>query len=238
VAIRRGYPAGTFPGWSAVLWSFAGAIPGLFVIAIILVGILSGVFTATESAAIAVIYALLLTILVYRTLSWDNFLKAAAKAVKTTGIVLLLIGISNTFGYLISLYEAAELTGKALEQLSTNPWVIFFLVNLILFILGTFLDMAATILICTPIFLPICMQYGMGPVQFGMLMLINCALGLNTPPVGTTQFVGCAIGGISVGQVMRTILPFYGALIAALLLVTYVPVFSLGLPQIFLGGKF
>ena len=144
VAIRRGYPAGTFPGWSAALWSFVGAIPGLFVIAIILVGILSGVFTATESAAIAVIYALLLTIFVHRTLSWDNFLKAAAKAVKTTGIVLLLIGISNTFGYLISLYEAAELTGKALEHLSTNPWVIFFLVNLILFILGTFLVIGLT----------------------------------------------------------------------------------------------
>lgn len=106
--------------------------------------------------------------------------------------------------------------------------------NLILFILGTFLEMAATVLI----YLPICMQYGMGPVQFGMLMLINCALGLNTPPVGTTQFVGCAIGGICVGQVMRTILPFYGALIAALLLVNYVPVFSLGHPRLFLGGKF
>jgi TRAP-type C4-dicarboxylate transport system permease large subunit len=105
----------------------------------------------------------------------------------------------------------------------------------ILFVLGTFLDMAATILICTPIFLPICMHYGMGPVQFGMLLLINCALGLNTPPVGTTQFVGCAIGGISVGEVMRTILPFYGALIAALLLVTYVPAFSLALPNLFLG---
>ena len=131
--------------------------------------------------------------------TWENFLKAAAKAVKTTGVVLLLIGVSNTFGYLITLYEVADLTGKALAALSTDPWVIFLLVNLILFILGTFLDMAATILICTPIFLPICMQYGMGPVQFGMVMLINCALGLNTPPVGTTQFVGCAIGGISVG---------------------------------------
>ncbi len=190
VAIKRGYPAGTFPGWSAVLWSMVGALPGLFVVAIILVGILSGVFTATESAAIAVIYALALTIFVYRSLSWPNFLKAAAKAVKTTGIVLLLIGVSNTFGYLITLYEVADLTGKSLASLSTDPWVIFFLVNLILFVLGTFLDMAATILICTPIFLPICMQYGMGPVQFGMLMLINCALGLNTPPVGTTQFVG------------------------------------------------
>jgi tripartite ATP-independent transporter DctM subunit len=235
VAIKRGYPAGTFPGWHAVLWSMVGAIPGLLVVAIILIGILSGVFTATESAAVAVIYALALTIFIYRSLSWENFLKAAAKAVKTTGIVLLLIGVSNTFGYLITLYEVADLTGKALADLSTDPWMIFFLVNLILFILGTFLDMAATILICTPIFLPICMQYGMGPVQFGMLMLINCALGLNTPPVGTTQFVGCAIGGISVGQVMRTILPFYGALIAALLLVTYVPAFSLALPRLFLG---
>jgi tripartite ATP-independent transporter DctM subunit len=235
VAIRRGYPAGTFPGWTAVLWSMVAAIPGLLIVAIILIGILSGVFTATESAAVAVIYALVLTLFIYRSLSWENFLKAAAKAVKTTGVVLLLIGISNTFGYLITLYEVADLTGQALGKLSTDPWMIFFLVNLILFILGTFLDMAATILICTPIFLPICMQYGMGPVQFGMLMLINCALGLNTPPVGTTQFVGCAIGGISVGAVMRTILPFYGALIAALFLVTYVPAFSLALPRLFLG---
>ena len=235
VAIKRGYPAGTFPGWNAVMWSMLAAVPGLLIIVIILAGILSGVFTATESAAVAVIYALLLTVLVYRSLSWTNFLKAAAKAVKTTGIVLLLIGISATFGYLITLYEVAELTGKMLESLSSEPWMIFLLVNVILFILGTFLDMAATILICTPIFLPICMHYGMGPVQFGMLMLINCALGLNTPPVGTTQFVGCAIGGISVGEVMRTILPFYGALIAALFLVTYVPAFSLALPTFFLG---
>jgi TRAP-type C4-dicarboxylate transport system permease large subunit len=105
----------------------------------------------------------------------------------------------------------------------------------LLFVLGTFLDMAATILICTPIFLPICAHYGMDPMQFGVMMLINCALGLNTPPVGTTQFVGCAIGGVSVGTVMRTIWPFYGALIAAMLLVTYVPAFSLWLPHMVLG---
>ena len=138
---------------------------------------------------------ILLSAFLYRILTFEHLMKAAAKAVKTTGIVLLLIGISNTFGYLISLYGVAQMTGDALRRISTSPIVIFFLVNLILFLLGTFLDMAATILICTPIFLPICMQFGMGPVQFGMLMLINCALGLNTPPVGTTQFVGCAIGG-------------------------------------------
>ncbi len=234
VAIRRGYPAGVFPGWEAVWRSLAAALPGLAVVAIIIVGILSGVFTATESAAVAVLYALALTIVLYRSMSWESFLKAAAKAVKTTGVVLLLIGVSNTFGYLISLYEVAEVTGKALAGISTSPWVIFLLVNLILFLLGTFLDMAPTILICTPIFLPICAQYGMSPVQFGMVMLINCALGLNTPPVGTTQFVGCAIGGVSVGYVMRTIWPFYGALIATLMLVTYVPAFSLALPELFL----
>jgi tripartite ATP-independent transporter DctM subunit len=234
VAIKRGYPAGTFPGWERVARSLAAAVPGLAVVAIIIVGILSGVFTATESAAIAVIYALVLTLLVYRSMTWENFLKAGAKAVKTTGVVLLLIGVSNTFGYLISLYEVAEITGKALAGVSTSPWVIFLLVNIILFVLGTFLDMAPTILICTPIFLPICAQYGMSPVQFGMVMLINCALGLNTPPVGTTQFVGCAIGGVSIGYVMRTIWPFYGALIATLMLVTYVPAFSLALPDLFL----
>jgi tripartite ATP-independent transporter DctM subunit len=234
VAIRRGYPAGTFPGWESVWRSLAAAAPGLAVVVIIIAGILSGVFTATESAAIAVIYALLLTIFLYRSMSWESFLKAAAKSVKTTGVVLLLIGVSNTFGYLITLYEVADVTGKALAGISTSPWVIFLLVNLILFFLGTFLDMAPTILICTPIFLPICAQYGMHPVQFGMLLLINCALGLNTPPVGTTQFVGCAIGGVSVGYVMRTIWPFYGALIATLMLVTYVPAFSLALPDLFL----
>jgi tripartite ATP-independent transporter DctM subunit len=236
VALKRGYPAGIFPGWFPVLRSFVAAMPGLFVIVIIIVGILSGAFTATESAAVAVIYSILLGLFLYRSLKVEHLLKAAAKAVKTTGIVLLLIGISNTFGYLISLYGVAQLTADALSQISTSPWVIFLLVNIILFVLGTFLDMAATILICTPIFLPICMQFGMGPVQFGMLMLINCALGLNTPPVGTTQFVGCAIGGVSVAHVMRTILPFYGALVAALFLVTYVPSFSLALPNFLLGN--
>jgi TRAP-type C4-dicarboxylate transport system permease large subunit len=120
---------------------------------------------------------------------------------------------------------------------TTTPWMIFLLINIILFVLGTFLDMAATILLCTPIFLPIAQQYGMTSVQFGVVMLINCALGLNTPPVGTTQFVGCAIGGVSVGTVMKTIWPFYGALIFALGVVTFVPAFSTWLPSLFMVVK-
>ena len=238
VAIKRGYPIrGAFPGWGEVLAAFVGALPGLLIVAIILVGILSGVFTATESAATAVLWALGVTVLVYRSLSWKDFLKACAKACKTTGVVLLLIGISSAFGYFMALYEVPQKTGELMTSFSSSPWVIFLMINVLLFVLGTFLDMAATILICTPIFLPIAMQFGMSPVQFGIVMLINCALGLNTPPVGTTQFIGCAIGGVSVGQVMRSIWPFYGALLVCLMLVTYVPAFSLWLPDLFSAPK-
>jgi tripartite ATP-independent transporter DctM subunit len=235
VAVRRGYPPGVFPGWGAVGRSFAASLPGLLVIVIILAGILSGVFTATESAAAAVVYSMVLTLFVYRSMTRAKFLEAAARAVKTTGVVLLLIGVSTMFQYLTALYQVADLAGAAMASISTNPFVVFLMINLLLLLLGTFMDMASTILICTPILLPIAMQYGMDPVQFGILMLVNCALGLNTPPVGTTQFIGCAIGGVSVGEVMRTIAPFYAALLAALMLVTYVPGFSLWLPRL-LGG--
>jgi tripartite ATP-independent transporter DctM subunit len=233
VAVKRGYPThGHFPGWAMVMSAFLAALPGLLVVVIILGGILSGAFTATESASIAVAWALLITTVVYRSLTWGNFMRACAKACKTTGVVLLLIGISSAFGYFLALYEVPQKTGELMKLVSDSPWVIFLMINVLLFILGTFLDMAATILICTPIFMPIAMQYGMDPLQFGIVMLINCALGLNTPPVGTVQFVGCAIGGISVGQVMRTILPFYSALGMTLLAVTYVPAFSLWLPNL------
>jgi tripartite ATP-independent transporter DctM subunit len=232
VAIQRGYPVGVFPGWPEVVRTFVAALPGMLVVVIILAGILSGVFTATESASVAVSYSILLTFFIYRTMTWENFLKAAAKAVKTTGVVLLLIGVSTMFQYLMGLYEVAELMGSFLKGISSNPIVIFLMINILLFLLGTFMDMAATILICTPIFLPVAMEAGMHPVQFGIVILLNCALGLNTPPVGTTQFVGCAIAGISVGSVMRTILPFYGALLMTLLLVTYIPAFSLTLPRL------
>jgi tripartite ATP-independent transporter DctM subunit len=234
VAVKRGYPThGAFKGWGEVLRAFVGALPGLIIVVIILAGILSGVFTATESAATAVMWAMLVTVLVYRSLSWENFLKACAKACKTTGVVLLLIGISSAFGYFMALYEVPQKTGELMTSMSSAPWVIFLMINVLLFMLGTFLDMAATILICTPIFMPIAMQFGMDPVQFGIVMLINCALGLNTPPVGTTQFIGCAIGEVSVGQVMRSIWPFYGALVLCLMLVTYVPAFSLWLPAMY-----
>ena len=223
VARARNYPRGRFPGWHEVATSLAVALPGLFIMVIIVGGILSGVFTAAEAGAVAALYALLLTVFVYRSLSWEHFLKAAAKASKTTGIVLLLVGISTMFGYLMSLYGVAELAGEFLSSISTTPWVVFILVDIALFVFGIFLDMAAHILVCTPIFLPIVVQYGMDPVQFGIIVLLNCTIGLNTPPVGAAFYLGCAIGEVSVSKVVKSIWPFMAALWVTLLIVTLVP---------------
>jgi len=223
VARHRGYPRGKFPGWREVGVSLAVALPGLFIMVIIVGGILSGIFTAAEAGAVAVLYALLLTVLVYRSLSWQNFLKAAAKATKTTGVVLLLIGISTMFGYLMSIYGVADMAGDALSNISTTPWVVFLLVDVALFVFGIFLDMAAHILVCTPIFLPIVAHYGMSPVQFGIIVLLNCTIGLNTPPVGAAFYLGCAIAEVSVSEVVRTIWPFMLALVITLIIVTLVP---------------
>jgi tripartite ATP-independent transporter DctM subunit len=234
VARHRGYPRGRFPGWHEVGRSLATALPGLFIMVIIVGGILSGVFTAAEAGAVAVAYALLLTILVYRSLTWENFLKAAAKASKTTGVVLLLIGISTMFGYLMSLYGVAEMAGDFLNEISSTPWVIFILVDIMLFIFGIFLDMAAHILVCTPIFLPIVVHYGMNPVQFGIIVLLNCTIGLNTPPVGAAFYLGCAIGEVSVSRVVRSIWPFMLALWITLLIVTLVPGVSMFVHNLFL----
>ncbi len=244
VAKKEGYPIrpdgshslDAFAGWNAVLTSGVAALPGMLVIVIILGCIIAGITTATEAAGIAVTYTLLLTFIGYRTMTWSKLMKAAAKAAKTTGVVLLLIGVSTMFQYIMAILEIPDKTADLLLSATTNPYMMFFLINLILFILGTFMDMASTILICTPLFLPLAIQMGMGPVQFGMVMLLNCALGLNTPPVGTTQFVGCAIGGVSVEQVMKSILPFYGALFAVMLVVTYVPAFSTWIPSLLKGA--
>jgi len=224
-----------FPGWIAVLTSFVAAIPGLLVVVIILGCIIMGVTTATEAAAIAVGYSLLLTIFGYRTMNWEKLMKATAKASKTTGVVLLLIGVSTMFQFIMAILEIPDKTAELMLSATQNPLIMFLLINFILFLLGTFMDMGSTILICTPLFLPLALQMGMGPVQFGMVMLLNCALGLNTPPVGTTQFVGCAIGGVSVGEVMKTITPFYSALFFAMAVVTYVPSFSTWLPTMIVG---
>ena len=224
-----------FPGWNAVLRTFIASVPGLFVIVIILVCVMEGITTATEAAAIAVTYSLLLTVLFYRTMTRVKLMKSFARAAKTTGVILLLIGVSNMLRYQMAYLEIPDAIEAALLTATTTPWLMLLYINIIQIILGIFLDMAAHILITTPLFLPLAIQMGVGPVQFGMMLLLNCALGLVHPPVGTVQFVGCAIGGISIGEATKTAWPYYLAIFAAITLVTYVPAFSTWLPSIITG---
>ena len=242
-AVRFGFPRSTdgssrveaFPGWPTVLRTFAASVPGLLVVGIILGCIMKGVATATEAAAIAVTYSLVLTTFVYRTLTRDKLVRALAKASRTTGIVLLLIGVSNMLRYQMAYLEIPDTIEHALLTATTTPWLMLLYINLIQVFLGIFLDMAAHILITTPLFLPLAIQMGVGPVQFGMMLLLNCALGLVHPPVGAVQFVGCAIGNVSIGEATKTAWPYYLAIFVAINLVTYVPWFSTWLPSIIKG---
>ncbi|WP_457807907.1 TRAP transporter large permease [Kushneria sp. EE4] len=230
VAVKRGYPAETFPGWRVLLISLVAALPGLMTAIIIVGGVLSGILTVTESGAFGAIYAIVVTALVYRELRWKNFKKAVYQSVRTTSLVMILVGCASAFSYLLALYSVPELLTDLLLDISDNPLVILLMLNVTLLGLGMIMDMAALILICTPIFLPIAMQFGMDPIQFGVVMMINLGMGLCTPPVGACLFVGSVIGKIKMEQAVRTIWPFYLALFAVLMLVTYVPMVSMWLP--------
>ncbi|MDX1729579.1 MAG: TRAP transporter large permease [Aurantimonas coralicida] len=233
VAIRQGYPTETFQGFRTVGVLFLTAIPGLLLIAIIFGGVRSGIFTATESSCVAVVYAVLATIVCYRTLSFASFVEATLGAVRTTAMVLLIIGAAAAFGWLLAYLRVPAELVAFMKSVSDNPIVILLMVNIMLLGLGTFMDMSPLIIITTPIFLPVVTAYGVDPVQFGVIMVLNLGIGLCTPPVGAVLFVGCAIGRISVWQAMRTIWPFYGAALLVLGLVTYVPAVSLWLPSLF-----
>ncbi len=235
MAVRRGYPAEPWAGFKHLALKFIDALPGLFTAFIILGGVLSGIFTVTESAAFGTIWALLVTIVVYRNLTWENFKIAVAAAVRTSAVVFLLVGTATAFAYLLALYRLPDMLTEGMLAISSNPIVIMLMINLCLLLLGCVMDMAALILITTPIFLPVVMAIGIDPVQFGMIMMMNLGLGLTTPPVGAVLFVGCAIGKIPIEAVMKTIWPFYGAILAALMLTTYWPAVSLTLPRLFLG---
>ncbi|CAH1660191.1 TRAP-type C4-dicarboxylate transport system, large permease component [Hyphomicrobiales bacterium] len=233
VAVKRGYPREPFPGFATVGRYVVLALPGILLIGIIFGGVRSGVFTATESSCVAVVYAILVTIFVYRQLTWTAFLEATLGAVRTTAMVLLVIGTAGAFGWLMAFLQVPQATIAAMKAVSDNPIVILLMINLILLVLGTFMDMAPMIIICTPIFLPVVKAFGVDPIHFGVILILNAGIGLNTPPVGSVQFVACAIGRISIGESMKTIWPFYGASVAVLLLVTYVPGLSLWLPRLF-----
>ena len=235
VAVKRGYKGEAFPGWTALAISFATAVPGLMTAVIIVGGVLSGIFTVTESGAFGAIYAFVVTIVVYRELTWEKFRTAVRSAVKTTSMVMILIACAGAFADILTFYRVPNLTVEFLTGLTDNPILILLMINLALLLLGMIMDMAALILICTPIFLPVATSLGIDPLQFGMILLVNLGLGLTTPPVGTCLFAGCAVGRLPMEKAVRTIWPFYVAILIALLLITFVPAISLTPPNLLAG---
>ncbi|MEX6507432.1 TRAP transporter large permease [Jiella sp. M17.18] len=233
VAKKRNYPTFPFAGWGNIGRTALNAIPGIMLIGIIFGGVRSGVFTATESSCIAIVYAVLVTVFVYRSMGWREFVEATLGAVRTTAMVLLIIGSAAAFGWLLAYLRIPAQLIDYMQSLTHSPVLIFLLLNILMLFLGTFMDMAPLIIITTPIFLPVVQSYGMDPVHFGVILILNLGIGLCTPPVGTVLFVGCAVGKISLGRAMKMIWPFYFAAFAVLMLVTYVPAISLWLPSVF-----
>jgi tripartite ATP-independent transporter DctM subunit len=233
VARRRGYPTEPFQGFARVGRLLVVAVPGLLLIGIIFGGVRSGIFTASESSCIAVIYAFLVTLLVYRTMRLPDFVEATLQAVRTTAMVLFIIGVASSFGWLMAYLKVPAGMVALMAQVSQNPLMILLLINVMLLCLGTFMDMGPLIIITTPIFLPVVTAFGIDPVHFGVIMILNLGIGLNTPPLGPVQFVAAAVGRITIWEAMRSIWPFSGAGIVVLLLVTYIPALSLWLPSLF-----
>ncbi len=232
IARVRGYPTEAFPGFRAILSRLVAAIPGLLMIFVIFGGIRAGIFTAVESSAIAVLYAVAVTFIIYRSMSWKDFAGAAAHAARASATVLFVIGAAGAFGWLIAYLEIPGWVVETLNGLTSDKNVALLLMVIALLIMGTFLDLAPKIIIVTPIFLPVARAYGIEPLHFGVIMVLAGGIGLITPPIGSVLFVGSAIGRISVAEAMKSIWPFYLAALLVLLLVTYVPALSLALPAV------
>ena len=211
-----------------IVWD---AIPSLLLILIVIGGIVSGIFTATEGAGVAVLYCLILSV-IYRNLTLKGFVKILLDSAKTSGIILFLISASSAMSFVMAYAGIPSAISNALMAISDNKYVIFLLMNIILMVVGMFMDITPAILIFTPIFLPIEQSLGMSDIQFGVMLIFNMCLGNITPPVGSVLFVGCGIGGVSIEKVTPKLIPYFAVLFALLLLVTYVPALSLGIPSL------
>ncbi|MBT2342305.1 MULTISPECIES: TRAP transporter large permease [Pseudomonas] len=233
-AKKRNYPKGEVIPLKQALKICKEAMWGMMTMFIILGGILSGIFTATESAAIAVVWAFFVTMCIYRDYKWSELPKLMHRTVRTISIVMILIGFAASFGYIMTLMQIPAKITTMFLTLSDNRYVILMCINVMLLLLGTVMDMAPLILILTPILMPVIMGIGVDPVQFGMIMLVNLGIGLITPPVGAVLFVGAAIGKVSIESTVKALLPFYGMLFLVLLAVTYIPAISLWLPHLVL----
>jgi tripartite ATP-independent transporter DctM subunit len=231
VARKENYPKGRVIPMKEALKICADAMWGLMTMGIILGGILSGVFTATESASIAVLWAFFVTMFIYRDYKWKDLPKLMHRTVKTVTIVMILIGFAASFGYIMTMMQIPLKITTLFTSFSSEAWVILACINIMLLVLGTLMDMAPLILILTPILLPVIKSIGIDPVHFGMIMMVNLGIGLITPPVGAVLFVGSAVAKLKIEQVVKAMKPFFVILLLVLMLVTYVPQISLWLPR-------
>ena len=235
ISVKRNYPKGQPFNLKVLIKQLATSFWALAAILIVVVGVVGGMFTATESAAIAVIYSLIVSVFVYKGLNWKGVWKVLDNCVSTLSIVLILIATSSLFGDCLTKLHVPDLAAQAITGISSNRIVIALLLNLILLVLGCIMDMAPIILIATPILLPIAQSIGIDPIQFGIIVVLNCGIGLLTPPVGAVLFIGSAVGKTPMEKVVKATLPFYLCMIITLLLITFVPDISLLLPKL-LGG--
>jgi tripartite ATP-independent transporter DctM subunit len=234
IAHRDDFPRGEVVPLRQAFKIALDAVWGMVTVGIILGGILSGVFTPTESGAVACVYAFLVTMFVYRDVKWSELPALIGRVVRTVGMVMIMIGFSIAFGYMMAIMRVPAIATEFFVSISSNKYMFLLWINILLLLLGTFMDLAPMLLICTPIFLPIISTFGIDPVHFGIIMILNLGIGLLTPPVGPTMVVGCAIGRVSMEAVSRSILVFYIPMLIVLMLVTYIPALSLWLPSVLL----
>jgi tripartite ATP-independent transporter DctM subunit len=232
VARKQNFPKGDVIPLRQALKICGEAMWGLMTMVIILGGIMSGIFTANESASIAVIWAFFVTMFIYRDYKWRDLPKLVHRTVKTVTVVMILIGFAASFGYVMTLMQIPLKITTMFTTLTDNTYLILFLINILLLILGTLMDMAPLILILTPILLPVVKTLGVDPVQFGIIIMVNLGIGLLTPPVGSVLFVGSAVGKLKIEALVKAMVPFFGLLLALLAMVTYWPALSLWLPRL------
>ena len=233
ISKKAGYPKGEAFSMQRFLKELKTSLWALTSILIVVVGVVAGVFTATESAAIAVLYSLFVSVYIYKGLTWKQVWTALNSCVDTLSIVLILIATSNVFGYCLTTLHVPDLAANLIRGVSDNPYVVAILLNVILLVLGMIMDMAPIILISTPILLPIATSIGIDPIQYGIMLVLNCGIGLLTPPVGAVMFIGSAIAKRPIEKVFKAEIPFYASMLVALLLITFIPAISLCIPWAF-----
>lgn len=233
ISKKRHYPKGDKFSFKVFIDQLKISVWALLAILIVVVGVVCGVFTATESAAIAVIYSLFVSMVIYKALNWKQLWQVLGECIDTLAIVLILCGTSSIFGYCLTYLHVPDLAATAITSLTSNKIILTLLINLILLVLGCIMDMAPIILIATPILFPLATSIGIGPIQFGIMMILNCGIGLLTPPVGTCLFIGSAVSGVSIERIVKAALPFYACMLVVLMMVSFIPQVSLLIPHLF-----